>query len=120
MVSQVFWYNFPGDGFHWTFGFFLTCLTKVEAAATGETTTMLLRMTVCMWNKNSVVHFDGTLKLAEEYEERAMLGFQTLSTAESWLCGEAELCFAWWSLDVVPPESRDFSSEVVRSLQRFW
>ena len=33
-------------------------------------------------DKNSVVHYDGAPKLAEEYEERVMLGFQTLTTAE--------------------------------------
>ena len=33
-------------------------------------------------DKNSVVHYDGSPKLAEEYEERVMLGFQTLTTAE--------------------------------------
>lgn len=33
-------------------------------------------------DKGSVVHYDGNPKLAEEYEERVMLGFQTLDTKD--------------------------------------
>ena len=33
-------------------------------------------------DKNSVVHYNGEPKLAEEYEERVLLGFQTLSETE--------------------------------------
>lgn len=33
-------------------------------------------------DKNSVVHYDGSPRLAEEYEERVVLGFQTLTSAD--------------------------------------
>ena len=79
-------YNFSGDNFFWRqfsldFGIFLMSYKGGSFGYKGNNYGSAEEESLYV-DKSSVVHYDGTPKLAEEYEERVMLGFQALSTAD--------------------------------------